>query len=109
MTDDEIIYRLREQDAAGELPPPASPEAVAELEAVVGHPMPPLLRRIYLEVADGGFGRWGGGGFVPHGYDLQLQRQRSVAGGVLGLAGTPQLPAVGCTAVDVGLCDLVPR
>ncbi|MGJ5748784.1 hypothetical protein FB563_6341 [Streptomyces puniciscabiei] len=57
MTDDEIIHRIREQDAAGELPPPAPPEAVAELEAVVGHPMPPLLKRIYLEVADGGFGR----------------------------------------------------
>ncbi|MFF8931589.1 SMI1/KNR4 family protein [Streptomyces longwoodensis] len=59
MTDDEIIHRIREQDAAGELPPPAPPEAVAELEALVGHPMPPLLKRIYLEVADGGFGRWG--------------------------------------------------
>jgi hypothetical protein len=59
MTDDEIIHRIREQDAAGELPPPAPPEAVAELEAAVGHPMPPLLKRIYLEVADGGFGRWG--------------------------------------------------
>lgn len=59
MGDDEIIHRIREQDAAGELPPPAPPEAVAELEAAVGHPMPPLLKRIHLEVADGGFGRWG--------------------------------------------------
>ncbi|MFF7209113.1 hypothetical protein ACFZAU_01090 [Streptomyces sp. NPDC008238] len=59
MTDDEIIHRIREQDAAGELPTPGPPEAVAELETAVGHPMPPLLKRIYLEVADGGFGRWG--------------------------------------------------
>ncbi|MFJ2566906.1 SMI1/KNR4 family protein [Streptomyces sp. NPDC087568] len=59
MTDDRIIHRIREQDAAGELPLPAPPEAVAELEATVGHPMPPLLKRIYLEVADGGFGHWG--------------------------------------------------
>jgi hypothetical protein len=57
MTDDEIIQRIRDQDTAGELPPPAPPEAVAELEAAVGYPMPPLLKRIYLEVADGGFGR----------------------------------------------------
>ncbi|MEV8328754.1 hypothetical protein [Kitasatospora sp. NPDC056731] len=59
MTEDEIIKRLIEQNA-GERPSPAPPEAVSGLEAVVGHPMPPLLRRIYLEVADGGFGRWGG-------------------------------------------------
>jgi len=59
LTDDEIIHRIREQDAAGELPTPAPPEAVAELETAEGHPMPPLLKRIYLEVADGGFGRWG--------------------------------------------------
>ncbi|MGW7381004.1 hypothetical protein [Streptomyces sp. NPDC054794] len=59
MTDDEIINRIREEDADGELPPPAPPEAVAELEEAVGHPMPPLLKRMYLEVADGGFGRWG--------------------------------------------------
>ncbi|WP_123827092.1 SMI1/KNR4 family protein [Micromonospora globispora] len=59
MTDDEIIQRIREQAPAGELPPPAPPEAVAELEAAVGHPMPALLKRIYLDVADGGFGRGG--------------------------------------------------
>jgi hypothetical protein len=33
---------------------------VDEVEAVVGHPLPPLLRRLYLEVADGGFGPFGG-------------------------------------------------
>lgn len=55
--DDEIIARIREQHT--DLPPPAPPGAVAELEGVVGHPMPVLLKRIYLEVADGGFGRWG--------------------------------------------------
>ncbi|MFJ4680310.1 hypothetical protein [Kitasatospora sp. NPDC088783] len=59
MNEDEILRRIREQARPGELPPPAPPAAVTELEAVVGHPMPPLLKRIYLEVADGGFGRWG--------------------------------------------------
>lgn len=42
----QIIHRIREQDAVGELPPSAPAEAVAELEAAVGHPMPPLLKRI---------------------------------------------------------------
>ncbi|MGA5822317.1 hypothetical protein ACPC54_31160 [Kitasatospora sp. NPDC094028] len=55
MTDDEIIDRIRERTRPGTLPAP--PEAVAELEAAVGHRMPPLLRRIYLDIADGGFGR----------------------------------------------------
>jgi hypothetical protein len=57
MSDEEIIARIRQQNS--DLPPPAPPEAVAELEGVVGHPMSVLLKRIYLEVADGGFGRWG--------------------------------------------------
>ncbi|WP_327401626.1 SMI1/KNR4 family protein [Streptomyces sp. NBC_01288] len=61
MTEDEIIHAIRERYPAGERPPTAPPEAVAELEAAVGYPMPPLLKRIYLEVADGGFGRWGEG------------------------------------------------
>jgi hypothetical protein len=55
-----IAQRIRAKAPPGTLPPPAAPEAVAHLEATVGHPMPPLLKRIYLEVADGGFGRWGG-------------------------------------------------
>ncbi|TYB66112.1 SMI1/KNR4 family protein [Nonomuraea sp. PA05] len=40
------------------LPPlqPASVAAVNECEALLGHPMPPLLRRCYLELGDGGFG-----------------------------------------------------
>ncbi|MER7334662.1 MULTISPECIES: hypothetical protein [unclassified Micromonospora] len=59
MTGDGIIQRIREQTPAGELPPPAPPEAVAELEDAVGHSMPALLKRIYLDVADGGFGRGG--------------------------------------------------
>jgi hypothetical protein len=59
VTDDEIIDGIRAQAPAGSLPPPAPLEKVTELELAVGHSMPRLLRRIYLEVADGGFGRWG--------------------------------------------------
>ena len=35
---------------------PAPPEAVAEAEAVFGYRLPRLLRRLYLEQANGGFG-----------------------------------------------------
>ncbi|MDG4807360.1 hypothetical protein O7634_11425 [Micromonospora sp. WMMD1120] len=44
--------------AVDPLPPlePATPEAVNEAERVLGYPLPPLLRRLYLEVANGGFG-----------------------------------------------------
>lgn len=35
---------------------PATPEAVQEAEAVIGHTLPRLLRRLYLEVGNGGFG-----------------------------------------------------
>jgi hypothetical protein len=36
--------------------PPASVEVVAHFEAELGHSLPSLLRRLYLEVANGGFG-----------------------------------------------------
>jgi len=35
---------------------PATPEAVQEAEAVIGYKLPRLLRRLYLEVGNGGFG-----------------------------------------------------
>lgn len=40
------------------LPPlvPAPPAAVTEAEEVIGFPLPRLLRRLYLEVGNGGFG-----------------------------------------------------
>ena len=40
------------------LPPlrPAPRDAVAEAEQAIGHPLPPLLSRLYLEVGNGGFG-----------------------------------------------------
>lgn len=36
--------------------PPATPAQVAAAEARLGSPLPPLLKRIYLEVANGGIG-----------------------------------------------------
>lgn len=48
----------KREGLVGPLPPltTASAAAVAEAEAQTGFPFPPLLRRLYLEVGDGGFG-----------------------------------------------------
>ncbi|MGI5414021.1 SMI1/KNR4 family protein [Streptomyces chartreusis] len=58
MTDDELIAAVRERVAHQDLPGPPSVDAVRAVEMLVGQPMPPLLRRLYLEVANGGFGPW---------------------------------------------------
>jgi hypothetical protein len=58
MTDDELVEVVRTRVADRHLPPPAMPEDVAAVERAVGRPMPQLLRRLYLEVANGGFGVW---------------------------------------------------
>ncbi|WP_127361691.1 SMI1/KNR4 family protein [Actinacidiphila soli] len=56
MTDDEVVEALRTAAGTRILPPPARPEGVAEAEEIIGFPLPALLRRLYLEVANGGFG-----------------------------------------------------
>ncbi|MEV1026905.1 SMI1/KNR4 family protein [Streptomyces sp. NPDC050264] len=59
MTDDDaLIQAVREQVADRELPDPAGADDARVVEQLVGHPMPALLRRLYLEVANGGFGPW---------------------------------------------------
>jgi hypothetical protein len=45
---------------ATSLPGPADPAAIASLESSLGAALPLFLRRVYLEVADGGFGPGGG-------------------------------------------------
>jgi hypothetical protein len=42
--------------ASSSLPEPATPAALSQAEAVIGTALPPVLRRAYLEIADGGFG-----------------------------------------------------
>ncbi|MFB7827937.1 hypothetical protein [Streptomyces hydrogenans] len=44
----------------GPLFPPVTPPEVEAAEDIVGRPLPTLLRRIYTEVGDGGFGPDGG-------------------------------------------------
>ncbi|WP_182907444.1 hypothetical protein [Microbispora sp. H13382] len=53
LTDDELIAAMSTLPC---LPPPASSAAVIEAERAMGLSLPPLLRRLYLEVADGGVG-----------------------------------------------------
>jgi hypothetical protein len=69
MTEDEILDALRARLAQGRptdlerrrgAPQPVSAEAIEEAERVVGHALPPLLRRIYGEIANGGVGPFGG-------------------------------------------------
>jgi hypothetical protein len=52
-----------EPDPVTELPPPCDRADVAAVEAELGVTLPPLLVRLYTEVADGRFGP--GDGFVP--------------------------------------------
>ncbi|MEU1727555.1 SMI1/KNR4 family protein [Nonomuraea sp. NPDC005692] len=59
MTEDEIFAAVR-ASVGPDLPPPATETAVAEAEEAVGYPLPSLLRRLYLEVGNGGFGPRGG-------------------------------------------------
>ncbi|MFF1452131.1 SMI1/KNR4 family protein [Streptomyces sp. NPDC058274] len=54
--DEAIVDAVRACADAGGLPVPATQEAVTEAEESIGFPLPPLLRRLYLEVANGGFG-----------------------------------------------------
>ncbi|MFF7937194.1 SMI1/KNR4 family protein [Streptomyces sp. NPDC007940] len=56
VTDDELVLAVRSHVAGRGLPRPASAEDVTAFERVVGNPMPDLLKRMYLEVANGGFG-----------------------------------------------------
>jgi hypothetical protein len=57
VTDDEIVAAVRARLREGQwlLAAPATPEELAEAEQMLGFPLPPLLRRIYTEVANGGF------------------------------------------------------
>ena len=53
------------------LPPPATLQAVAEAEALLGFSLPPLLSQLYTTVANGGFGPGYGivglrGGYLEH-------------------------------------------
>ncbi|MFE2086140.1 SMI1/KNR4 family protein [Streptomyces sp. NPDC059460] len=65
MTDDELFEAVRARVKAGRptdstatltTPEPASLDTVEDAERTIGFPLPPLVRRLYLEIADGGVG-----------------------------------------------------
>lgn len=74
MTDDDLISALaRRAGDARRRYPPAAAAAVAAAEAAMGLTLPPLLRRVFTEIANGGFGPGGGliglpGGHVDEGW-----------------------------------------
>jgi hypothetical protein len=67
-TDEQLIARIRaratdpatradtRRRSSTSLPPPATLELVEATEAALGFPLPAFLRRLYLEIANGGFG-----------------------------------------------------
>jgi len=77
---------------------PASLAAVEEVEAIAGHPLPEFLRRLYLQIGNGGFGP---------GYGLAGLRDGHAVGGWTALTSLVQ----GRRVVDSGptapflLCD----
>ncbi|MFF1400410.1 SMI1/KNR4 family protein [Streptomyces sp. NPDC058287] len=56
MDEDEIVRRVGELAKTDALPAPASSEVVDEVERRIGFQLPRLLKRLYLEAANGGFG-----------------------------------------------------
>ena len=55
----DLIERLKtllDDTVYEDLPPPVTPEQVEAVERKLGYPLPPLLKRIYTEVANGGIG-----------------------------------------------------
>jgi len=56
VTEDELIDAIRRSVAAREVPQPAVRETISETEQITGYGLPPLLVRLLMEVANGGFG-----------------------------------------------------
>lgn len=64
MTEDELIEAVRGRLPAN-APPPASGDEVAEAERRLGFRLTPLLRRLYVEVANGSWGpEYGASGLI---------------------------------------------
>ena len=77
MNDEEILEAIRARVADGrpadlddqpDLARPATEDELRAAELVIGYPLPPLLRRIYGEIANGGVGPSGGVEGLPGGY-----------------------------------------
>lgn len=94
-----------------ELPAIASPAAIADLEAELAAPLPAVLRRAYLEVANGGFGP--GGGLMA--LEASMRRYRELRVSPQGPRHEPWLekllPLVdedpGCVCIDLSTGRIV--
>ncbi|HEV7403649.1 MAG TPA: SMI1/KNR4 family protein [Chthoniobacteraceae bacterium] len=53
---DDLLRRIRERAAAQHPAPPATEAELAKAEESLGFALPPLLRRLYGEIGNGGFG-----------------------------------------------------
>ena len=100
------------------LPAVASAEALAALEAAIGVPLPPFLRRLYAEVADGGFGPGGGllganraaAAYGRMREGSELPRGRSWPGALLPVVERdPGFTCVDCTSPDGRVVDWDPE
>jgi len=82
VTDEEIFEAIRTRVEQGrlvdgdfqpDLPRPATEEDLRAAEQVIGFPLPPLLRRLYGEVGNGGFGPFVGVEGLPGGYSSDCE------------------------------------
>jgi hypothetical protein len=99
-------------------PTPAPPDAVEEAQVAVGHPLPALLRRLYLEVGNGGFGPGYGilGVRGGHGDDygrtaVDLDRAWGAPDGLVPICywGCGIYALVDCTDREAGMWGLDPN
>jgi hypothetical protein len=63
LTDDDLIAEVRRKMDPGAVGPPISTGAMEQAERLLGFTLPALVRRLYTELGDGGFGP--GYGFLP--------------------------------------------
>ncbi|HEX4865923.1 MAG TPA: SMI1/KNR4 family protein [Acidimicrobiales bacterium] len=64
MTEDELVAAVRARLSA-DAPPPATTQELAEAEHRLGFALHPLLQRLYLEMANGGWGpEYGSAGLI---------------------------------------------
>jgi hypothetical protein len=56
VTEDDLVKALAAGIDSDGHPAPAMPNAITETEAACGYSLPPLLKRLLMEIANGGFG-----------------------------------------------------
>ncbi len=88
-----------------QLPPPATPEAVRAAEEAVGFRFPPILTRLWTEVANGGFGPGDGIFGVEGGWgdDHATEAQEDDVRSVDGSLGERREPHLGTLAAFCAL------